>query len=84
MSAELDAALADHRVFTHAEALALAQAVSILERHAKGIRENADHLDRGGAADVIQKIAGGVGYVLQTALMTGMIAPRGYVPGNLS
>lgn len=84
MSAELDAALADHRVFTHAEALTLAQAVSIMEKHAEGIRKGGTHPDRGEAADVILKIAGGVGYMLQTAIMTGMVAPRGYVPGNLS
>lgn len=84
MSADLDAALADHRVLTHDEALTLAQAVSILEQHAEGVRKNGAHPDRGQAADVIVKIAGGVGYLLQTAIMTGMIAPRGYVPGNLS
>lgn len=76
--AQLDAALADHRVLTHEEALTVAKALDILERHAEGIRNHTGHPQAGFAADTILKCLVPIGGLLTALMDTGMIAPRGY------
>lgn len=82
MSAELDAALADHRVLTHTEAMTVAYALLILEKHAAGIRNHGVHPDSRQAADVVENITQPVAQLLDLMLQTGMVAPAGYKPGG--
>ena len=78
---QLDAALADHRVLSHTEAMTVAVALDILEKHSKGIRHTGNHPDKEQAADVIDRIINPVGHLLEMMLQSGMVAPAGYVPG---
>lgn len=82
MSAELDAMLADHRALTHEEALTVARALDIMEKHAEGVRTYMRHPKAGQAADIVLRATVPVGLILSSLLDSRLVAPRGYVPGS--
>ena len=79
----LDAMLADHRVLTYEEAVTVAKALDILEKHAEGIQHHTAHPQAAQAANIVRRMAFPVGQLLESLLDTGMVAPAGYVPGKL-
>ena len=79
---ELDTMLADHRVLSYDEAMTVAKALEIMERHAEGVRNHVRHPQAAHCADIVLRSIYPVGRILETLIETHMIAPAGYVPGT--
>ena len=79
---QLDAMLADHRVLSFEEAMAVAKALDIMEKHAEGVRNHLNHPQAAHCADIVLRSIYPVGRILETLIETHMIAPAGYVPGT--
>lgn len=82
MSGDLDAMLADHRVLSYAEAMTVAQALDIMEKHAEGVRNHLRHPNAPLCADIVLRAIYPMGKILEALIETNMIAPAGYVPGS--
>lgn len=79
---QLDAMLADHRVLSFEEAMAVAKALDIMEKHAEGVRNHLNHPQAAHCADIVLRAIYPVGRILETLIETHMIAPAGYTPGT--
>jgi len=77
---DLDTMLADHRVLSYEEAMAVAKALEIMERHAEGVRNHLRHPQAAHCADIVLRAIFPMGQILEALIETHMIAPAGYVP----